>query len=208
MAHAEEFFFVDGVKKFLPDYFQGKKVLEIGSLNINGSVRSFFEHCEYIGIDVGNGQDVDVVCHGEHYGGSANDFDVIISCEAMEHNPGWRETWINMLRMVKPDGLVIMTCASEGRRQHGTPEMIPSDSPLTIELGQSYYRNLVAEDFTNLLNLDVWFSVWGFFRDCSSQDLYFFGIARDASEVIKQAALNLRGAFLHYYQQKNIEGRY
>ena len=43
MSHPQQLFFVGGIKQFLGELFQHTKVLEIGSLDINGSVRSFFE---------------------------------------------------------------------------------------------------------------------------------------------------------------------
>ena len=39
--------------------FKNKKVLDIGSLDINGSNRFLFEDCNYLGIDVGEGKNVD-----------------------------------------------------------------------------------------------------------------------------------------------------
>ena len=41
MSHIQQRFFVGGIKQFLPDFFQEKIVLEVGSLNINGTVRDF-----------------------------------------------------------------------------------------------------------------------------------------------------------------------
>src|SRR5271166_5993768 len=98
MAHREEFFFVASIKNFIPSFFSGVSVLEVGSLNINGSVRAFFDGTDYTGIDICEGKDVDVVCYGENFAADASSYDVIISCEAMEHNPGWKKTWLNMLR--------------------------------------------------------------------------------------------------------------
>ncbi len=42
--------FVDTVKAQAPEHFTGKKVLEVGSQNINGTVRDFFTDCQYVGI--------------------------------------------------------------------------------------------------------------------------------------------------------------
>jgi SAM-dependent methyltransferase len=206
MSHPQQLFFVGGIKQFLGEFFQQKKVLEIGSLDINGSVRTFFEGCEYVGLDVGEGKGVDLVCYGEDHGAKANEFDVVISCEAMEHNPGWRKTWLNMLRVVKESGLVVMTCASTGRRQHGTVEYTPTDSPLTMEKNQSYYRNLVEDDFKAIIPCDAWFSVWSFYCDHTSHDLYFFGLGKDASPEAVQKATELRAALADYYHKRNVLG--
>lgn len=206
MSHPQQLFFVGGVKQFLGDFFQQKKVLEIGSLDINGSVRGLFEGCEYIGLDVGEGKGVDLVGYGEDFGGKADAFDVVISCEAMEHNPGWRKTWLNMVRLAKASGLVVMTCASTGRRQHGTLEYSPSDSPLTMQKQQNHYRNLVEDDFKAILPCDAWFSVWLFCQDHTSHDLYFFGLGKEASAEAVQQATELRAALADHYHKRNVLG--
>jgi hypothetical protein len=46
MAHESQQNFVSRVKSRFPDSFSGKRVLEVGSLDINGSVRSLFVGCE------------------------------------------------------------------------------------------------------------------------------------------------------------------
>lgn len=71
----------------MPNYFTQRTALEICSLNLNGSVRDFLEGCQYLGLDLDAGPDVDIVCHVEDYGGAASTVDVVISCEAMEHDP-------------------------------------------------------------------------------------------------------------------------
>ena len=114
MAHRQQQAFVATIKMAFPSYFAGSRVLEVGSLNINGSVRQHFSGGQYIGLDVGPGPGVDVVCQGQDYDAPDGSFDVVISCECLEHNPFWRETFENMLRLCRPGGLVIMTCASTG----------------------------------------------------------------------------------------------
>lgn len=208
MAHIQQFFYVNGVKQFLPEQFEGRRVLEIGSLNINGSVRQFFQGCDYLGIDVGEGRDVDRVCKGQDFDAPAESFDTVITCEMMEHNPDWQRTWLNMLRVMRPDGLLIMTCASLGRRQHGTSEYQPTASPLTVTQDQNYYRNLVADDLSGLVNLDRWFSVHAFHVDFESHDLYFFGVGMNASPELRARAQALIQSLDRYYTDKNILGRY
>jgi len=147
MAHQEQKDFIQSIKDHYPDSFHGKKILEVGSLDINGSVREFFIDCDYTGLDVGPGPCVDVVCSGHVYDAPDNTFDVVISCEAFEHNQEWVQTFHNMWRMCKDEGLFIMTCASKGRLEHGTSRSYPQDSPLTINYGWEYYKNLNERDF-------------------------------------------------------------
>ncbi len=120
MAHPAQSEFIGRVKAIFPGHFRGAKVLEIGSLDINSTIRGLFEACDYTDIDIGPGPGVDIVCEGQNYAAPIASFDVVISCEAIEHNPYWAETFRNMVRLVKPEGLVLMTCATLGRAQHGT----------------------------------------------------------------------------------------
>lgn len=176
MAHTEQLDFIKAVKDAYGNFFRNSKVLEIGSLNINGTVRGFFEDPElYVGVDVGEGPGVDVVCEGQLYD-TKERFDCVISCECMEHNPHWQATFRNMIRLCRPGGIVIMTCATIGRAEHGTSRTTPQDSPLTVARGWDYYRNLVPSDFTDDFTLERAFRYFGFETNPQSHDLYFVGV--------------------------------
>jgi len=135
MAHVQQERFVEFVKYFFPNFFSGANVLEVGSLDVNGTIRRYFKDCNYTGIDIAEGPGVDVVCQGQAYDAPAGTFDTVVSCEAMEHDPHWRDTFENMLRLCKSGGLVLVTCAGVGRPEHGTVRREPGASPLTISLG-------------------------------------------------------------------------
>jgi SAM-dependent methyltransferase len=186
MAHLQQVRFLNFIKQTLPEYFNKKKVLEVGSLDINGSVRSLFVDCDYTGIDVADGNGVDLVVNGEDFSAPANSMDVVISCECFEHNPEYEKTWLNMVRVLKRDGLLIMTCATLGRGQHGTSSSSPESSPLTVAKGQDYYKNLVHNDF-DFLKANHFFAEYFFVTDYSNSDLYFVGLGGGAdSESIVQ----------------------
>jgi SAM-dependent methyltransferase len=175
MSHPSQMQYIQVVKDLFSEHFLGKQVLEVGSLNINGTVRDFFTNCYYVGIDVAAGKDVDVVCEGQNFNAPTESFDVVISCECFEHNPHWISTFQNMYRMVRPGGIVIMTCATTGRAEHGTTRSTPQDSPLTIGLGWDYYKNLEEKDFREHFNIDSMFRNYEF-RVNGPVDLYFYGI--------------------------------
>lgn len=200
MAHPQQFRFIKFVADSLPEYFKNTCVLEVGSLNINGSVRAFFKTESYVGIDVAPGKDVDIVVNGEDNQGMANSMDVVISCECFEHNPEYEKTFINMLRVLKQNGLFIMTCATYGRKQHGTSLKNPNDSPLTVGKGQDYYKNLIAEDF-NFIKIDHFFADHFFATDYSSSDLYFLGIGNDAQKESLARFVKAKEMAISFYSQ-------
>jgi len=177
MAHRTQLQYVRLLAETLPEFFHNCRVLEIGSLDINGSIRSFFHNCDYVGLDVADGDGVDVVCEGQKYDAPDDSFDVVISCEAMEHNPYWVETFRNMIRLCRPGGLVVMTCATTGRPEHGTARTTPDASPLTVELGWNYYKNLTERDFRRAFDTAMaGFGAHRFWVNWSFYDLLFVGI--------------------------------
>ena len=147
MSHSTQQDFILYTKNKFPNYFINSKVLEVGSLDINGSMRSFFSECDYLGIDVGEGQGVDLVVQGQEYDAPDESYDVCASGECFEHNPYWAETFSNMVRMCKSGGLVLFTCATTGRKEHGTSRTDSGSSPLTVGIGWEYYKNLTEQDF-------------------------------------------------------------
>ena len=176
MAHQEQREFVTSLQQKYSSFFKDSKILEIGSLNVNGTVRDFFQNCDYLGIDVGPGPGVDIVCKGEDLNHPDNTYDTVLSTECFEHTPSWFEIFKNMIRMTKPGGLVFWTCASTGRAEHGTKNSRPEDSPLLNNW--DYYKNLTKNDFELRINLDEYFSSYEFTFNEKSCDLYFFGFKK------------------------------
>ncbi len=174
MSHEAQRDLVSLVKSHLPQFFEGTSVLEVGSLDINGSVRPFFKDCDFTGIDVDEGPGVDRVVSGEMADFPTGAFDVTISCECFEHNPWWRETLANMLRMTRPGGLVLMTCAGPGRPEHGTTRTDPTKSPFTVVW--DYYANVSPKDLKASLPLERWMgeSILGSNWDC--HDTHLIGV--------------------------------
>ena len=152
----------------------GVSVLEIGSLNINGTVRDFFQPKSYLGVDVGPGPGVDLVAQGETLDFPDDSLDVAISAECFEHNPEWAATFANMHRM--SSRYVVFTCASDGRPEHGTRRSEPGSSPLTLEW--DYYQNLNEQDFRDAFDIESMFVEHEFSYNPTSHDLYFYGIKR------------------------------
>jgi len=171
MTHPAQLAFVDVVKANYANMFVQKRVLEIGSLNINGTIRQFFAACDYTGVDLGEGKDVDLVARGEDLDFPDRHFDVVCSCECFEHNLEWARTFDNMTRMAK--SLVFFSCATTGRPEHGTTRTTPNDAPFCND----YYQNLKASDFLRECNFDPYLN-YTFMVNKAAQDLYFVGIKK------------------------------
>ncbi|MCE1226834.1 MAG: class I SAM-dependent methyltransferase [Geobacteraceae bacterium] len=202
MSHPEQMFFFENVRAFMPDFFQNAKVLEIGSLDVNGTVRVFFDSCDYTGLDIGPGPQVDIVCSGEDFGAKATQYDVVVSTEVFEHTANWDLIVLNMIRVMKRTGIMIFSCASSGSGQHGTSLFIPDAAP-HVSVADDYYRNLLEDDFKAAFRFDYWFADYYFMYD--QNGLFFVGLGRDAIGG-KQNLASLKAAYAEYLYKKNILG--
>lgn len=174
MAHPQQIRFVSLARGHFFSADIPGRVLEIGSYDVNGSIRACMPAKDYVGVDLVSGPGVDVVRSGHELDFPDGSFDCVVSCECFEHNPYWKETFLNMHRMVSGDGVVIVTCASRGRLEHGT-ERTSDKSPGTKSVGWKYYKNLTENDFLQAFDLPLMFDRYGFFYIPVSQDLYFYG---------------------------------
>lgn len=179
MAHYQQLQFVEMAARHMAADWTGIRVLEIGSADVNGSIRPFFAGSDYTGVDLSAGPGVDVIASGHELALPDQHVDLAISCECFEHNPLWCETFVNMHRMTMAGGVIVITCASRGRAEHGTTRTRPDESPGSQSLGWDYYRNLNRDDFERRLDLPALFDAHSFFRNDVSNDLYFVGRKRD-----------------------------
>lgn len=164
---------MDGVKKTLPQYFKDKKfVLEVGSQDINGTNNYLFEDCSYIGLDLGPGKNVDVVCHVADFRPDRH-YETIISTNAFEHDERYLDS-INAIvtRLLAPGGLFAFSCASIGTPEHGTHDHWSGHSPYTND----HYKNLTEEDIREALVFEDYFSEFKFRRH--GADLRFYGLKK------------------------------
>lgn len=191
MAHKEQVKFCNKVKDLFPNKFSNVKVLDVGSFDVNGNDRGMFKNSEYIGIDILEGDNVDVICPAQEYDALDETFDTIISCECFEHNPFWKETIFNIIRMLKSGGLFLFTCATTGRPIHGVAsenlimkdkdpnwKSLPNVLIKRDDWDNEYYKNLTEKDIRSIINLDGIFIDYYFEVEKEHSDLYFWGIKK------------------------------
>lgn len=151
MAHpAQLAFFADVVARF-PDRFAGR-VLDVGSHDVNGGPHTLIAPAWYVGVDLAPGRNVDVVADGAMLAFPSACVDVVMSSECFEHAPAWEAIVAEMIRTLRPGGLIVCSAAATGRREHGT---MRSDggvgSPATVARGQEWYRNLTGRRVRRVL---------------------------------------------------------
>jgi SAM-dependent methyltransferase len=169
------------VKSQFPEFFVGKRVLDVGAGDINGNNRFLFENCEYDGNDVIEAPNATIVSKTKDLPFQDATFDTIISSECFEHDPEYTESLQTICRMLKPGGLFAFTCASTGRQEHGTRKTGGGDSYGTIgglEDMMDYYKNLTIDDIHKAIPLNDMFFIWDAYYQSHTRDLYFVGIKR------------------------------
>jgi SAM-dependent methyltransferase len=180
MAHPEQQKFFEQLKVLFPDHFSGKiNVLEIGSQDINGTVRDFFQKgANYLGLDLGMAKGVDWTIPGELVELPDQWASICISTECFEHAATWEQILMNMIRITRTNGLLILSIAGHGRATHGTVDSEVGSYPFTT----SYYKNLGADDFIQKIKLGHYFKRHSFQVDSEAGDTYFWGV-RSASPI-------------------------
>src|SRR6266536_5884803 len=101
----------------------GRRVLEVGSLNVNGSVRPMVMArgpSEYLGVDLVDGDGVDQVVDAVDLGATfgADSFDVVVSTEMLEHAEDWQRSICSMVSVLRPGGVLVITTRSRGFGYH------------------------------------------------------------------------------------------
>jgi len=117
----------------------GNNVLEIGSLDINGSIRGLFNTLIsdgglYFGIDLQAGPGVDFVADAARFKSDIG-YDIVVCCEVFEHSSAWKEIVNNAHRLLCAGGLFIATMAGDGRPPHSAIDENPIRS-------WEYYKNV------------------------------------------------------------------
>jgi hypothetical protein len=179
MAHAAQWEYLQAVKLRFPGYFHDANVLSIGARDVNATARGInpvilFEGCEHTGIDVAAGPGVDVVASARQFADRflSPPYDVVYACDVLEHDREYPTTLCAMVRLCKPGGLILWTCATAGRPEHGTNRTNPRDAPRA----GNYYENLTEDDIRRVWDADHIFSWYEFSVHRGHCDLRFVGV--------------------------------
>lgn len=109
-----------------PEEFRGKRVLDVGSYDVNGSLREFIHPwypAEYVGTDMRAGPGVDYVIDAtrlETVFGQQR-FDAVICTEMLEHAEDWKSVVKALKAVMAPGAVLYLTTRSEGFPLHDHP---------------------------------------------------------------------------------------
>ena len=118
---------LEHVERLVRQYLSEKtgiKIIDIGSYDVNGSYKRFFARpgWEYVGVDLVPGPNVDVTLASPYrLPFASHSVDVIVSGQAFEHIEFFWLTWLEMVRVLKPGGLIFLLAPSRGY-EHRHPQ--------------------------------------------------------------------------------------
>ncbi len=122
----------------------GAAVLEIGSLDINGSVRPLFAHAgRYHGVDLVAGPGVDEVADAADWVPPRR-YGAVLCAEVLEHAPRWADVVATMWSACEPGGWVLVTCATDPRPPHSAVD------GQEVRAGE-HYANVAADDLLSVV---------------------------------------------------------
>lgn len=98
----------------------GLSALEVGALDVNGSVRDFFTGA-YVGVDMREGPGVDTVANAHALPFEDASFGVVVSTEMIEHDDAFWLSLAEMGRVLEPGGHLLLTSRGIACSQHDFP---------------------------------------------------------------------------------------
>lgn len=126
-------------KRTLADLVVTGHVLEIGSRNLNGSVRPLFTNAaSYTGIDIQAGPGVDIQADGATFIPTESP-DVVVCMETLEHTDRAWAIVRNAAAMLSPGGHLLVTCATDPRSPHS------GEDGGSLKRGE-FYRNVPPDE--------------------------------------------------------------
>ena len=139
------------------------KLIEIGSQAVNSTIKnSLDDKIKYIGLDVYKGKNVDIILTDPYklpfY---SNSIDAVISISVFEHTEFFWLTYLEILRVLKKDGLFFLNAPSNSKyHRHETDNWrFYPDSSLALEKWgkKNNYNPKVLEHYTNYeKGRDIW----------------------------------------------------
>jgi SAM-dependent methyltransferase len=183
-----------------------KEIIEIGSQDINGSLRSVApDACNYIGVDFVEGKGVDVVMSDPYnLPFPENSFDVCVCSSCLEHSEFFWLLFNDMLRILRPDGVLYINVPSNGPF-HRYPvdcwRFYPDSGAALQRWGrQSGYNVALMESFVGAQQESQWNDcVLVFIKSVECADAYAGRIQHHCRDV--QNSYVLGAAHLENYRE-------
>lgn len=190
-------------KRFRDAYFPFERelaIVEVGSQDVNGSLRAVFpDTARYIGIDFVHGKGVDIVLDDPYQIPLTNDSaDVVLCSSVFEHSEFFWLTFLEILRILKPAGLLYLNVPSNGDF-HRYPvdcwRFYPDSGAALVNWGRrNGFQPLLLESFTSAQDREVWNDyVAVFLKDEAMHDVFLRRVLDNFAEVSNATRFGIEG---------------
>jgi len=184
-----------------------KVVVDIGGLNVNGSLRKLFEErgMKYVCVDIEPHPSVDIVIKPtDKLPFETGSVDLVVSTSCFEHDPCFWITFKEMNRITKPDGYIYVNAPSNGayHKHPGDNWRFYSDAGQALAYwscrqlsNEDIYPVKVVETFHVLPISDTWIDfvcIWQRTNETQDSILVADNVAFNAG--LLQRKLNEKGA--------------
>lgn len=138
------------------------RIADIGAQDVNGSLRSVAPaDADYIGVDFVAGKGVDIVLDDPYQlPFEKESLDVVVSSSCFEHSEFFWLLFLEVLRVLKPDGLFYLNAPSNGvfhRYPTDCWRFYPDSGVALAKWGKrNGFEPAVLESFTGWQRQDVW----------------------------------------------------
>ena len=128
------------IQEFVRSLRLGGKVLEVGSLDVNGNVRHALRRgARYVGLDLRRGPNVQVQASGYALPFADGVFNTVLCLDTLEHDAAFWRTVPELRRVLRRGGRLVVTVPGIGFPKHDQP----SDFYLfTVEAVRSMFTGM------------------------------------------------------------------
>ena len=161
----------DQSREFLVKHLKGKppmgRVLDVGSRNVSGEISDLFtEKTEYIGLDMIDGGNVDVVMNAHDLMDSFSEgtFDMVVCFDTIEHDDKFWVTISNCKKILKSGGYLVLGAPGANCPKHDHPNDYWRFSAEAFKSLLAGYLDVEVEEQTDNPKHSLVDEVYGFGR--------------------------------------------
>src|SRR3972149_2385721 len=92
----------------------GARVVEVGSGDMNGTVRQLFPASDYVGVDLRIGAGMEILGDARALPLQSDSCDLVLCLSVLEHVRCWRRIVLEIGRVLRLKGVAIITAAATG----------------------------------------------------------------------------------------------
>lgn len=137
-------------------------VVDIGAQSINGSLKDVCpDHFNYVGVDMVNGNGVDIVLDDPYQLPFSEDsIDIVVCSSVYEHSDMFWLSFLEIMRVLKPNGLFYLNAPSNGvfhRYPIDCWRFYPDSGTALVNWARrNNYKTVLLESFIGQQDNDIW----------------------------------------------------